>query len=364
MAFTTPDVSIIIPVHNSAAFFRQTMESVLAQDMRNYEVIVVNDSSTDGSRNIAEELKRLYGRIRIMDLEGKEGPGAARSLALYNAYGEYVIFADPTDLFDPAMATTAYQTAKEHEADLVIFESEPIYSEDRIEDPHKIKGSYPAVFQPQDQPETLFEDFGYDLSSMVFRREFLLESQIMFPSMPHDESLLFTCSALATANLIVRIQRPLYQHRQAVANDLDPALAPLDFHESLRLLRAYLEYRDLFDQYRQTFANLAAEHIINALMTAKTSHAFTRAYEFLHIRGVSDLGFAGKDGIMPNDEGHARMIRVIIENDLISGLFEFWRYDRMLLQAQLAQPAIPLPSGLHRRSGILRKKRSTKRRDS
>jgi glycosyltransferase involved in cell wall biosynthesis len=362
VAFTAPDISIIIPVHNSVTFFRQTMESVLAQDMRNYEVIVVNDSSTDGSRDIAEELKRLYGRIRIIDLEGKQGAGAARNLALYNAYGEYVIFADPTDLFQPDMATSAYETAKQHDADLVIFESEPIYSEDRIEQPRRMKASYPAVFKPEDHPGSLFEDFGFNLNSMAFRREFLLESQIMFPSMPHDESLLFTCSALATANLIVRLQRPLYQHRQAVENDIDPNLSPLDFHECLRLLRAYLEYRDLFTRYRQTFANLAAAHVIDGLMNAETSHAFIRAYEFLHIRGISDLGFVGADAVMPEDEGESRMLRVIVENDMISGMFEFWHYDRMLLQEQLAQPAIQFPSSLHRRGGLFKKKRSSKRR--
>lgn len=358
MALTSPDVSLIIPVRNSVTFFRQTMESALAQDMRNYEVIVVNDSSTDGSRDIAEELKRLYGRIRIIDLPDNQGPGAARNLALHNALGEFVIFADPTDLFEPDMASSACELMREREADVAIFESEPLYSEDQVPKSQALKSSYPAVFRPEDHTPTLFEDFGYRLNSMAFRREFLLEAQIMFPSFPHDESILFTCSALATANLIVRLPRVLYQHRQATERDLDPNLSPLDFHESCRLLRAYLEYRGLFDTYRQTFANISAEHIVNGLLEAQTSHAFIRAYEFLHIRGIADLGFTGNDAVMPADEGQAHMLRVIVDSDMISGMYEFWHYDLGLTQQRLSQPAIPLPGSTHRRMGRWRKKRA------
>lgn len=362
MALTAPDISIIIPVRNSISFFRQTMESVLAQDMRNYEVIVVNDGSTDGSRDVAEELKRLYGRIRIIDAPDRQGPGAARNLALHNALGEYVIFADPTDLFEPDMATSAYESARKHDADIVIFDSTPIYSEDQTPDYRQRKSSYPAVFKPEDHTATLFEDWGFDLNSMAFRREFLIEAQIMFPSIPHDETILFTCSALATANLIVRLPRALYQHRQASENDLDPNLSPLDFHESCRLLRAYLEYRGIFGTYRQTYANISAAHIVNGLLGAKTSHAFIRAFEFLHIRGVADLGFTGNDAVMPTDEGQARMLRIIVDRDMISGMYEFWHYDIALLQQRMAQPVIPPETPTtHRRTGRWRKRRASKR---
>lgn len=361
MPLTAPDISLIIPVRNSVQYFRQTMESALSQDMRNYEIIVVNDNSLDGSRDIAEELKRLYGRIRIIDLPDNQGPGAARNLALHNAYGEYVVFVDPTDILQPNLATTVYQAGTEHDADIVMFEQIPLQP-DQASGRTRMRSAYPAVFRPEDHAATLFEDFAFSLNSMAFRREFLLEAQIMFPSVPHDESLLFTCSALATANLIVRLQDQLYQHRDMGDDLVDPDVSPLDFHESCRLLRAYLEYRGVFERYRQTYANLAGTHVINGLLDAKTSHAFIRAYEFLHIRGVSDLGFTGPDAVMPEDQGQARMLRIIVTNDMVSGLYEFWHYDKSLLIQQMSRPVMPIePSETHRRHLRSRKKRGKKK---
>lgn len=363
MPLTAPDVSLIIPVRNSVQYFRQTMESALAQDMRNYEIIVVNDNSLDGSRDIAEELKRLYGRIRIIDLPDNQGPGAARNLALHNAYGEYVVFVNPTDILEPTLATAVYQAGREHDADIVMFEGQSLAGENGVAPArHHLKSLYPAVFRPEDHAATLFEDFAFSLTSMAFRREFLLEAQIMFPSVPHDESLLFTCSAMATANLIVRLQDVLYQHREIPNDVVDPDLSPLDFHESCRLLRAYLEYRGVFERYRQTFANMSGAHIINGLLEAQTSHAFIRAYEFLHIRGVADLGFTGPDAVMPEDEGQAHMLHIVVANDMVSGLYEFWHYDKDLLVQRLSQPmAPPEDPQAHRRHLRSRKKR-TKRK--
>lgn len=360
MPLTAPDISLIIPIRNSVHYFRQTMQSALAQNMRNYEIIVVNDNSLDGSRDIAEELKRMYGRVRIIDLPDNQGPGAARNIALHNAYGEYVVFVEPTDVLEPDLATAVCQAGREHDADIVMFEGRGFTADGASSPLPNPRTPYPAVFRPEDHTATLFEDFAYRLNLMGFRREFLLEAQIMFPSVPHDESLLFTCSALATANLIVRLQDQLYQHRVDAAEPVDPDLSPLDFHESCRLLRAYLEYRGVFERYRQTYANLCGDHIINGLLTAQTSHAFIRAYEFLHIRGVADLGFTGPDAVMPEDEGQARMLRIIVSNDMVSGLYEFWHYDMSLLQQAMANPiAQPVDAQTHRRR--LRKKRSKRK---
>ena len=92
-----PCVSVIIPAYNCAAYIRDALESVLAQDYRNLEVIVVDDGSTDGT---ADAIAPLQQRIRLVR-QPNSGPAAARNHALAIAQGEYIAFLDADDLWLP-----------------------------------------------------------------------------------------------------------------------------------------------------------------------------------------------------------------------------------------------------------------------
>lgn len=94
-----PLVSIITPMHNDSAFVRQTIESVLNQTYQNWEMIIVDDCSTDGS----SEIVSLYNDERIRLFRNEENMGAAhsRNVALKNATGDYVAFLDADDWWAP-----------------------------------------------------------------------------------------------------------------------------------------------------------------------------------------------------------------------------------------------------------------------
>ena len=90
-----PKVSVIIPTYNSAQFIVETLESVFAQTYKNYEVIVVDDGSTD---NTKEVLKPYMSKIRYIYKENG-GPASARNVGIKNARGEYIAFLDSDDLW-------------------------------------------------------------------------------------------------------------------------------------------------------------------------------------------------------------------------------------------------------------------------
>jgi cellulose synthase/poly-beta-1,6-N-acetylglucosamine synthase-like glycosyltransferase len=92
-----PFFSVVIPSHNRRKFIGATLESVYAQQCTDYEVIVVDDGSTDGTR---EWLASHGGRGRVRE-QSNRGPGAARNLGLWEARGEYVAFLDSDDLWFP-----------------------------------------------------------------------------------------------------------------------------------------------------------------------------------------------------------------------------------------------------------------------
>lgn len=92
-----PIVSILIPVYNAAAYLEATLDSCLQQTFRDFEVIAVNDGSTDRSACILEEYARRDSRIKVIN-QTNQGANAARKNAVEQARGEYVCFLDADDL--------------------------------------------------------------------------------------------------------------------------------------------------------------------------------------------------------------------------------------------------------------------------
>lgn len=104
-AFSSQLVSVIMPTYNCARFIAQSVESVLAQSHTNWELIIVDDCSTDTTKNILAPYLAKYPNIHYTCLEKNEGPAVARSTALKQAKGDYVAFLDSDDLWHPEKLT-------------------------------------------------------------------------------------------------------------------------------------------------------------------------------------------------------------------------------------------------------------------
>src|SRR5436309_9355229 len=91
----TPMFSVIVPTFNRASLLRQALDSVLAQTFAEYELIVVDDGSTDDTANVVAS----YGSRVYFLQQANRGPGAARNLGAAGAKGEYLAFLDSDDLF-------------------------------------------------------------------------------------------------------------------------------------------------------------------------------------------------------------------------------------------------------------------------
>ncbi|MCE5286200.1 MAG: glycosyltransferase [Pelosinus sp.] len=94
-------VSIITPAYNAANFIRQTIESVLAQTYPFWELIIVDDGSTDATICMVKEYCTIDKRIAVIQTSKNTGPAAARNLGLSKAKGRYIIFLDSDDLILP-----------------------------------------------------------------------------------------------------------------------------------------------------------------------------------------------------------------------------------------------------------------------
>lgn len=93
-------ISIVVPVHNTEKFIRDTISSVLNQTIDNYELILVNDASTDNTLSILKEYENNK-RIKIIDLKDNVGAAEARNIGIKSSIGNYLCFLDADDYWNP-----------------------------------------------------------------------------------------------------------------------------------------------------------------------------------------------------------------------------------------------------------------------
>jgi len=112
--------SVIIPAYNVAGYLERCLDSVLAQTLKDYEVIVVDDGSTDDTPKIADAYAKMDGRITVIHKKN-EGVSTARNTGIELAKGEYFLFFDGDDFVEPYCMEELYTIAKEKKADTIIY---------------------------------------------------------------------------------------------------------------------------------------------------------------------------------------------------------------------------------------------------
>lgn len=111
-------VSVIIPIYNSEKYLNRTIDSIIKQTLKDIEIILVDDCSTDSSAKICDNYKDKYNNIKVIHKEKNEGLGMARNTGLEYVTGEFVAFIDSDDYIDQQMYEKLYEDAKEYSADI------------------------------------------------------------------------------------------------------------------------------------------------------------------------------------------------------------------------------------------------------
>lgn len=121
--YEKPDVSLIIPAYNAKDYIARSIDSALASDFQNLEIVIVNDGSTDDTQKIIDWYDKNYENIVSIQ---KENGGVAdtRNVGIEHAKGKYIAFMDNDDLIRPDMITSLYNSAEKNNCDVAIA---PLY---------------------------------------------------------------------------------------------------------------------------------------------------------------------------------------------------------------------------------------------
>lgn len=114
------DVSVIIPVYNTAPYLKTCLNSILNQTLTNIEIICIDDGSTDQSLMILKYYAKIDSRIKIL-VQKNQGAGAARNYGMKVAHGRYLSFLDSDDFFHPNLLKKSVFLADKTKADIVIY---------------------------------------------------------------------------------------------------------------------------------------------------------------------------------------------------------------------------------------------------
>ncbi|MDN4071765.1 glycosyltransferase family 2 protein [Fictibacillus terranigra] len=110
-----PKVSIVTPCFNASEFIEETIKSVQSQTYNNWELIIVDDNSSDNSTILINNLKKTDNRIKLIELNNNVGPAKARNIAMENAEGKYIAFLDSDDLWLPSKLERQIEIMEKHD---------------------------------------------------------------------------------------------------------------------------------------------------------------------------------------------------------------------------------------------------------
>ena len=223
-----PSISVIIPLYNAKEYISKCLDSLLSQTFQNFEVIVVNDRSTDKSADIVESFKEKFGeRLKVTETEKNSGNSCTpRNIGLSLASGEYVFFVDADDYLAENALKTFYDSAKENEAEVVYTAAYYDMSgteEFRILRDVSPKDTLKKVLDEKDDStgedtdknlNRLFsgEDFRTAWTKFV-QRDFLTKNKIVFPEIPVGGDYIWSINIYCHASKFWRLDVPLYFRR-------------------------------------------------------------------------------------------------------------------------------------------------------
>ncbi len=123
-----PEISIIMPVYNVEKYVAASLDSVLNQTFKDFELICINDGSTDNGWEIVKKYAAKDKRIKLIENEKNIGLSSTRNVGLDNAHGEYIEFMDSDDFIHPQTLEIALYFAKQHDADIISWRIKHLFN--------------------------------------------------------------------------------------------------------------------------------------------------------------------------------------------------------------------------------------------
>lgn len=296
-------VSIVMPLYNAAKYLSESIGSVLNQTLPEFELICVNDASSDDTLEILQQFSERDNRIKILTNKKHSGAAYSRNRGIEEASGEYLSFLDGDDVFEEEMLECAYTTAEKYHTDVVIFEMKHCIS-DNIHIKQKVfhselflKRYCNATFQVKDQMPYEFMNWQLGPTNKLYNRKFISSNHLEFQNLSCENDAYFVCMSLMLARRLlylndyrVMIYARDHDEPTRISYDRDPKCSYLAFLHIAEELKKRDEFSQVYPQYYyQLFYSMR-----NSLLKCRTEEKAREFYQFLQQEGIDRVCSLGE----------------------------------------------------------------------
>lgn len=249
-------VSVIIPVYNTEKYVRQAVESICRQTLKDIEIIIVNDGSTDGSLAILEELAAQDERIKLFSQEN-QGQSAARNFATEKAKGKYIYFMDSDDFLEKDALQLCFEKAENNNLDFVLFDADILNPQDTT----AIDITYQrtqitdekTIYKGDELLKLFIREYIFTPSPClnVIKTSFLKQESLSFyPGIIHEDQL-FTCQLYLKAGRVMSIAQPFFKRRFRTDSTMTNRFAWKNMHGYLTVTAGLLQYANKHPEHKK-----------------------------------------------------------------------------------------------------------------
>ena len=257
--------SIIIPVFNIENYLIECIESILKQKYLNYEIILINDGSSDGSGEICDRYAKDNSNIKVIHKKNG-GLSSARNEGINNSIGEYIIFIDGDDFIsDECLEEIAY-ICDNKKVDLICGKIIKYYDKSKqIEDKFTFDYKKTKDKTGIEVLQYFFEDIPaimWSACRTIYRREFLIENKFKFKEGITSEDLQLIPQIYIKAKSVEVYNRPFYYYRQLRPNSIVNTINKKRFFDIVEIINEYLIILDR-NEFSESFKNLFIRQLAN-----------------------------------------------------------------------------------------------------
>lgn len=296
-------ISVIMPLYNAAKYLREALESVLRQTYGDFELICVDDCSTDATRAILEKAAETDERIRILSNERHSGAAAARNRGLEHARGKYLLFLDGDDVFEEEMLEKAFEAMEKYQTDIVLFEymhvpSAEIYEKKRVKRPEYFAKDYcRQPFTVKDFAPRDFPNWSSSPCDKMLRRQFIEDNRIRFQDLSCCNDVFFAKMAVFCAQKMIILDDDrvmVYARDHFEPSRISADRDPMCVYYAMEKLVQEMEERQMLCDLAGALFYILASILHAAVRDEKKEERKRTFYQFLHQEGVAKLISHGK----------------------------------------------------------------------
>ena len=317
--------SIIVPVYNVEPYIKECLDSIQNQIFNDFEVVCIDDGSTDNSLNILREYANNDSRF-IVSTQKNQGQGIARNNAIKMATGKYLLCVDPDDVIDINTLDILNNRLKEQNIDLAFFDyqifgenvkTESIYFSDEIKKTLNLNISDNQIFNWLNFAKGNISKIPQMPCTKVYSKKFIDENNIKFLSNRLGEDHIFSIGATLLADKILYIQKSLYHYRKRVGSSVN-RVSDENFciFENIKRMEDFLKKESIFEQVENDYEN----YCLSALATIYPNIPQERQGEYIE-RSFKLLSSKSYKIFMKKIEGNYSLLEKIfsIKNIRVGG---------------------------------------------